>query len=695
MGIITGPLSFRPFAAFRKLLCLVLLSSVCSYAQSRPEKEDITAWVKDHFAKGKTPPFSFTYGNKASASFIRKWSYQSEQVQSKEPDVDEYLFTYKEPKGGLVVKCYVTGYRDFSAVKWVLKFSNTSSGNSPSLEKAQVINHDFTAASKGDFVLHHAKGSNAKADDFAPLLDTLGTGGKIIRMSPNGARGSSDGKAFPFFNIEKPDHSGMVVAIGWTGKWYAEIGQKSENTLSLQAGMERMKLALHPREEIRTPSVCLLFWKGTDRMVGHNQFRKFVLAHHSRKINGKFAELPLASGISRGGPSPCNEFTCLTESYALATIERFKQFDIVPEVCWIDAGWFPGGAEWWEGVGNWFVDKTRFPNGFRPIADAVHKAGSKFLVWFEPERARKGTQLATEHPEWMLHGDQTKKKSRFVQDSYLLDLGNTQARLWLTDHVSNFLKNEGVDYYRQDFNGVDAEECWLVKDEPDRTGISEIRHIEGLYAFWDSLLVRFPNLIIDNCASGGRRIDLETISRSSPLWRSDYGYGEPDGYQNHTYGLNFYLPLHGTGLFNSSVYDFRSSMSSSMVMFWDIHSASSSIPKMKKCIADFKRLRPFYYGDYYPLSGANGLTTDHMWLAYQLNRPEQGDGMVMAFRRKNAAGESFDVKLRGVNGTSEYELQDEDSGVKMIKSGKDLMAGIRLVSSQKQGSILLVYKVLK
>ncbi len=72
--------------------------------------------------------------------------------------------------------------------------------------------------------------------------------------------------------------------------------------------------------------------------------------------------------------------------------------------------------------------------------------------------------------------------------------------------------------------------------------MTEIRYIEGLYTFWDELRLRHPNLIIDNCASGGRRIDLETVSRSVALWRSDYRYFEPNGQQCHTYGLSFYLP---------------------------------------------------------------------------------------------------------------------------------------------------------
>ena len=142
--------------------------------------------------------------------------------------------------------------------------------------------------------------------------------------------------------------------------------------------------------------------------------------------------------------------------------------------------------------------------------------------------------------------------------SKLLNLGNKDALNWLINCISDFIRNEGIDIYRQDFN-MDPLSYWEKSDPYLRTGISEIRHIEGLYSFWDSLLVRFPNLIIDNCASGGRRIDLETISRSSPLWRTDFhGYTDPDGCQDNTYGLNFYLPLHGTGNWIRSQYCFRS-----------------------------------------------------------------------------------------------------------------------------------------
>lgn len=656
---------------------------------------DVHKWVEQHFAKGRVPPFSFVYRGKSSDEFITNWTYSNEKTKSTDPNLEVTVYTYSDEQSGLAVNCKVSCFNDFKAVEWVLKFSNTSEKNTPLIEKASVIDHFFVSDKKGIFVLHHAKGSDAKRSDFQPIDEKMQVGNKIY-LTPNGGRGSSDNTALPFFNVESPASSGIVVAVGWTGKWYAEVQQTDENAISLKAGMERMKLTLYPGEVIRIPRICLLFWEGEDRMTGHNLFRQFVLSHHTRKINGQFIDLPLSAGLGRGGPSPCNEFTCLTESSAIATIERFKQFDIVPEVCWVDAGWYEGDVGWWQGVGNWVVDKKRFPNGLKPVSDAAHTAGSKFLLWFEPERVRKGTIFWKDHRKWLLEYPGTKNKDDIYNyNTYLFDLGNQDARLWLTDFISDFLKRAGVDYYRQDFNWVDAEGAWKMKDTHDRIGISEIRHIEGLYAFWDSLLVRFPNLIIDNCASGGRRIDLESISRSSPLWRSDYGFGEPDGYQNHTYGLNFYLPLHGTGLFDNSAYDFRSSMSSAMVLNWDVNSPHNAIPKMQKCMRDFKRLRPYYYGDYYPLTGTENLLRDDRWLAYQMNRPVQEDGIIMAFRRENSKEECLEVKLRGIEAAEEYMLTDEDSKIKTTVSGEKLLKGFKLTLKDKPGSLLIWYYKIK
>jgi alpha-galactosidase len=671
-------------------VCLLMFLTIILSGFSAPDNTS-RDWILKNFAKSQIPPFAFTYGGKDSRTFIKSWQYRMESLKSDDPAIGKYLFSWKDPKTGLLVKCTVSGYNDFPAVEWTVQFKNTSKENTPVLEKARVIDQNFLYETAGAVTLHHSKGSSAERSDFEESDDVLGTG-KNIYMTPSGGR-SSDNTAFPFFNIEMPGNEGLIAAIGWTGKWYADVKQTGPKSWSLNAGMERMKLVLFPDEEIRTPQICLLYWKGTDRMTGHNQFRQFVLKHHTRYVNGKMAELPLAAGLGQHGPSPCNENSCATESYCVAMVQRYQQFKIVPEVFWIDAGWYTGCGQWWNNVGNWTVNAVNFPNGFKPVSDAIHKAGARFLLWFEPERIWAGTQFDRLNPDFIIRISDTVKDPELAsvnKSNSLFNLGNPEACKFLINYISDMFRANGIDYYRQDFN-FDPYPYWKYNDKPDRIGISEIRYIEGLYAYWDGLIKNFPNLTIDNCASGGRRIDLETISRSSPLWRTDYSYGEPNGSQCHSYGLNLYLPLHGTGNIVPNKYTFRSNMSTSMLAYWDINSTSNSESGMQSIMQDFKRLRPYYYGDYYPLTPNKNITTDSIWLAYQQNRPDKGDGIILAFRRVDCPVERITVKLRGLEPNSRYSLLFEDSGEKVIKTGTELMNGLLLENKEKPGSLLISY----
>ena len=166
----------------------------------------------------------------------------------------------------LTVKCFVTSYTDFPAVEWVIKFINSSGSNTPVIEMAEAIDYSFKYKDDGPFILHHSLGSNARRSDFQPVDEQLQIG-KKISMMPSGGR-SSDNTALPFFNIEAPGGQGTVVAIGWTGKWHADVMQIDGKSVSLKSGLAKMNLILYPGEEIRTPSICLLFWKGEDRMDG-------------------------------------------------------------------------------------------------------------------------------------------------------------------------------------------------------------------------------------------------------------------------------------------------------------------------------------------------------------------------------------------------------------------------------------------
>lgn len=675
---------------------LLALGSLPASAQVRlqmqGDKTDIARWIDSRFAKGQLPPFSFILDEKPSEEFLRSWRWSRTAPASTDKNVVLRTFTYTDPRSGLEVVCDVKGYPEFRAVEWVLHFHNTSAKNSGQLTRVKVADFDMVYPAAGALKIHYAEGNKISKADYAPRTAEFRTE-QPLHIEPHGGRSSEE--AFPFFNLEsEASQQGVMVAVGWTGTWFADLEKRDPSRLTLAAGMLNTDLYLYPGEQIRTPSVALMFWSG-DRMNGHNRFRRLVLAHHSRKVDGS-PFYPLCSAFNYRDPQPCGEYSCLTADWAIAMVRRYSMFELTPDVFWLDAGWHTGagdfrhGKSWANTTGNWTVDRERFPEGLKPVSDALHEAGAKFMVWFEPERVVKGTQWATEHKEWMLDTEWPEGSEQSTW--YLFDLGNDEACDWLCKYYGDLIEENGIDYYRQDFNMLPAG-YWRDADEPGRSGIKEIRHIENLYKFWDYLLERFPGLLIDNCASGGKRLDWESIGRSAPLWRSDYyHYDDPDGYQCHTYGLNFFLPIHGTGILLPDQYSFRSSLSSALQCNWKVTEPGVSVLDMQQRIREYRDIREYYYEDYYPLSGTGDLTGSDVWLAYQMHRPSDDSGIVVAFRRQDAPDAEYTVRLGGLTPDASYTLVDCDTQAETVRSGRELTEGLTLRLDNPKSSLLIKYR---
>lgn len=675
---------------------LLALGAIPASAQVRlhmqGDKTDIARWIDSRFAKGQLPPFSFILDEKPSEEFLRSWRWSRTAPASTDKNVVLRTFTYTDPRSGLEVVCNIKGYPEFRAVEWVLHFRNTSAENSGQLTRVKVADFDMVYPAAGALKIHYAEGNKISKADYAPRTAEFRTE-QPLHIEPHGGRSSEE--AFPFFNLEsEASQQGVMVAVGWTGTWFADLEKRDPSRLTLATGMLNTDLYLYPGEQIRTPSVALMFWSG-DRMNGHNRFRRLVLAHHSRKVDGS-PFYPLCSAFNYRDPQPCGEYSCLTADWAIAMVRRYSMFELTPDVFWLDAGWHTGagdfrhGKSWANTTGNWTVDRERFPEGLKPVSDAVHEAGAKFMVWFEPERVVKGTQWATEHKEWMLDTEWPEGSEQSTW--YLFDLGNDEACDWLCKYYGDLIEENGIDYYRQDFNMLPAG-YWRDADEPGRNGIKEIRHIENLYKFWDYLLERFPGLLIDNCASGGKRLDWESIGRSAPLWRSDYyHYDDPDGYQCHTYGLNFFLPIHGTGILLPDQYSFRSSLSSALQCNWKVTEPGVSVLDMQQRIREYRDIREYYYEDYYPLSGTGDLTGSDVWLAYQMHRPSDDSGIVVAFRRQNAPDGEYTVRLGGLTPDASYTLVDCDTQAETVRSGRELTEGLTLRLDNPKSSLLIKYR---
>ncbi len=637
-----------------------------------------TLWLDEgqrrFFLLQTDPPFSFLYAGTPSAELLSGWEHAVETHEA--DDWVEYRATWTDPRTRLRVIATAKAFRRYPAVEWVLSFENGGEADTPILEQIQALDVLLrTGNSKRAAVLHHLSGDACGESTFLPQVTSLEAGQRVA-MAPTGGRPSSI-SAFPFFNLQYAD-GGVITGIGWSGQWAASLERSATGPTRLCAGMERTHLRLRPGERIRTPRVLLMPWRG-ERQTAHNRFRRLILFHYVPQQNGRPLRLPVVS--------QCFDRYSWTRADWATEAGQIRAAEFAHAIgCdhhWLDAAWFVGGFP--NGAGNWFHKPAEFPRGLKPVSDACHRLGLKFVLWFEPERVHPGSQIAREHPEFVFGGE----------EGGLFKLSDPDARRWLTELLSQRIREYGVDVYRNDFN-IDPLPFWRANDAEDRQGITEIRYVEGHYALWDELLARHPGLVIDNCASGGRRIDLETITRSVPLWRSDTSCspGHPDWNQAQSYGLGLYLPLHTACGWTPEPYDFRSAATAGAICQWAYLDEDFPLPLAKATIAEAKANQPYWYGDFYPLTPCT--TTPDQFMAYQLHRADLNAGLVLAFRRPECDLFGLIVSLRGLDPEATYvlEIVDDARRKRMRRvSGKALQTeGLELRLSRPGSSLIVRYR---
>ena len=635
--------------------------------------------VGDLFAAG--PPFSFTYGGRSSAEFLKTWTLQR-QVRKLDDHRTEHTLTYTDPASGLVLRCVAVAYDDFPTVEWTLHFKNAGAADSALLENIQALDLAWHRGEGGEFLLHHGAGSQAGPADYRPLETPLGPNARKRVAAAGGRPTNTD---LSYFNLAWGGR-GLIVVVGWPGQWAAEFARDAGAGIRLRAGQELTHFKLLPGEEVRTPLVVLQFWHG-DWVRSQNVWRRWMMAHSMPRPGGALPKPQFVASSSRA----YNEMIGANEENQIMHIDRYVEERLKLDYWWMDAGWYVQ-QEGWPQVGTWEVDPKRFPKGLRPISDHAHSKGIKILVWFEPERVAPRTWLAENHPEWILGG----------AGGGLLDLGNPDAWKWLVDHVDRLLTGQGIDLYRQDFN-MDPLDHWRRHDAPDRQGITEIRHVTGLLAYWDELRRRHPNLLIDTCASGGRRNDLETLRRAVPLWRSDYAF-EPVGHQGMTYGISFWIPYHGTGTVacaNAGYYGggktpvepyaFWSNAAPSLGCGIDIRVRDIDYAALRELVDQWRKVSPCYYGDYYPLTPYS--LDQAAWIGWQFDRPETGEGVVQVFRRAESPYESARLRLRGLDPDARYGVTPTGPSETVEMSGRELLEkGLPITLTERPSVMVITYE---
>src|SRR5271157_681683 len=681
---------------------------------AHPANAADNAWLKEHLLNDQAqPPFSFAYDRQSSGALLKAWQRKTETRQL-DTVRTEHIVRWTDPKTGFQVRLEALEFSNSPVVEWTAYFRNGGKLDAPILEYVQALDVSFSVKGEGIPTILYSKGCGVM-DTYALQKKPLN---QLESFQISSESGGKTGETIPFFDIQTAGR-GLIGALGWPGTWAINFSRPTEGAIAVSAGMGATHLSLHSGEEIRTPEVLLLPWDGDD-IDAHNVLRRHILRYHTPQYDGKPVVLPV-SFTAWGG---------MKTSTSLRLIDQITRENIGFENFWMDAGWYGtdrpveefqvfGREDWFLHAGNWRVNRVPHPaGGLRPISDAAHAKGMKFLLWFEPERAVVGTPLTIEHPEWFI-GEVTThfegSTERPLVKFRMFDFGNPAARQYMIDSISELIDQQGIDIYRQDCNFALAP-FWTQADTVDRQGITQIRYADGLLKFWDGLRQRHPQLILDIVQRG----DLETISRAVDLSRADYPVSpdaDPLGNQLSTLGLSYWRPHYGTLLQIQprNTYHFRSGFAPGLgFALFNVAGTKDQIGSfippdfpfdwLRRSEEQLKRVRPYYYGDYYPLlpcsSNADcttGSGHEHSaafeWAAWQFNRPEEGDGMVQALRQDESNDLTRDMRLRGLDPTATYEVIDLDAGPPSTISGRDLMEkGLHVEIAGKPGAAIIMYK---
>ncbi len=644
------------------------------------------AWIDEQIENDTL--FSFDYGGKAYAEHIKNWS------KTVTPTDTGWTVTYRN--GNVVAWSEITLDPETVSIEWTNYFKNEGSSNSPAISNIRAINSTVTV---DDPTLTSANGSTAEATDFQPFSVNLSEKTNYS-MATTGGR-SSQG-AFPYFDIGNEEY-GIIGAIGWTGNWSANFANDNGN-ITIDAGMQGTKITLYAGEQMRTPMIMLQFFKG-DQDDGHNAFRQLMLKSYTpADASGQPIEhAPFSVSVG--------DWAGHGEEKLLEIAGDLKDNGIKYECFWIDTGWFGDESGntitdgiWGQQVGNWYFipGDDVYPNGnIQRLSQYLEEQDKELLLWFEPERAKAGTKLANEKSDWML-------KDKWLNSStiYLYDFSDDDACNYMINMISTMIQDNGLNWYRQDLN-VEPAKYWELQDLSEnllgnRKGMTEIKYITNLYRYLDELVERNPGLMIDNCAAGGRRLDLEMMKRSVSLWNTDYLNQKDsngtkictyDEARSINYNLSWWLPIHAGGwVWNetntNTKYAFRGDMNSGMTLVSVI--AKNSLVK-NTLLEQYFDCRELMNGDYYILASGKNDTVNTEDACYEFYKEEQEKGYLLAFRPEQCTTESETYKLKGLDAKATYEIEWVDSGVTETYTGQQLMENGLTVRYPEAYSALLIY----
>lgn len=403
------------------------------------------------------------------------------------------------------LKLYFTIFEDRAVITRSASFLNLSN-KSINIEKAMSFNLDLPDSNYNMIQLNGAWGRERHVHDRSIKEGTQGF---------YSLKGASSAEFNPFLALRRPntdEFSGEVIGFSlvYSGNFMSEIDVDTYNQTRIMMGIhpERFSWPLNLNEEFYTPEVVIVYSdKGLNYMsqVYHSLYRECLM-------RGKWK--------NSVRPILLNSWEALSFSIDEEKIKELatNASKLGVELFVLDDGWFGKRNNDNAGLGDWNVNKEKFPNGLNEIIEYINKLGMDFGIWIEPEMVNKDSELYRSHPDWIIH-DPNRKPSH-TRNQYTLDFSRDEVVDHIYNQIEKLLSDYNISYVKWDMNRY-ITECYSKDKGANLQGTVYHKYILNVYKLYDKLTTRFPNILFESCSSGGARFDPGMLYYAPQTWTSD------------------------------------------------------------------------------------------------------------------------------------------------------------------------------
>ncbi|MGN6090919.1 MAG: alpha-galactosidase, partial [Luteibacter jiangsuensis] len=380
---------------------------------------------------------------------------------------------------------------------------------------AKALTIDAAAAAtwnlpRGDYSLRYLTGT--WAGEWHLQTRAVTPGATVLESR----RGSTGDENNPWFAIGRGDawneeHGDVWFgALAWSGSWRIQVDEDILGQVRVTGGYNPFDFAyrLPPGQALETP----VFYAGyTGQGIGaasrllHRFERERVLP------GGTAAKLrPVLYNSWEATEFKVDEAgqERLAEKAAALGVERFV----------VDDGWFGARDNDHAGLGDWVVNRRKFPNGLKPLIDKVHGLGMSFGLWVEPEMVNPDSDLYRAHPDWVLHFPGRQRSEGRHQ--LVLNLAREDVKAHVLAVLDGLLKDNDIQFLKWDYNRNWSEPGW-PQMSPDEQQKVYVAYVRNLYDILRELRARHPGVEIESCSGGGARVDLGIMGLTDEVWPSD------------------------------------------------------------------------------------------------------------------------------------------------------------------------------